>query len=147
MGEATRLTDLEIKIMNVLWAHDEAMTIQEITDGLEDKKISMPSVKQSIRRMLKKKSVMVCESVLVATVYARTFRPCFTHEEFLAAEYTRLQNSVYGGRGKNPISTVAALMYNYEESDITAEDIKQLYIYIDEKKKQIESCCHEGTHK
>lgn len=138
MKEVVRLTDLEIKVMNVLWEYDTAMTIQEISGKLEKEKISMPSVKQCIRYLLAKKAVRVCESVLVGTVYARTFRACFSQEEFLMSEYMRLQKSVYGGKKKNPASIVVAMMCNNEENDVSVEEVEHLQAYIDEKKKQID---------
>ncbi len=46
MSEIVRLTDLEIKVMNILWQYEQALTIQEIAGKLEKENISMPSVKQ-----------------------------------------------------------------------------------------------------
>lgn len=137
MSEVVRLTDLEIKVMNILWQYDQALTIQEIAGKLEKENISMPSVKQCIRYLLAKKAVRVCESVLVGTVYARTFRACFSQEEFLMSEYTRLQKSVYGGKKKNPASIVVTMMCSNDENAVSAEEVERLQAYIDEKAKQI----------
>lgn len=137
MGEVARLTDLEIMVMRVLWEHDEAMTIQEIAGCLEEERVSTQSVKQCIRHLLFKKAVTVCESVLVATVYARTFKACFTQEEFLAAEYTRLQKCVFGKRKRNTAGIAVAMLCDNDGETVSEEDIKRLQAYIDAKTEQM----------
>lgn len=137
MKDSMKLTELEIKIMKVLWEHDREMTIQEIAACLEDERISLPSVKQSVRHLLNKKAVMVCESVLVVSVYARTFRACFSQEEFLASEYKRLQKSVYGKRKKSIASVAVAMLCDSEEESVSREEIERLQNYINAKKEQL----------
>lgn len=136
MKDVMKLTDLEIRIMKVLWEHGREMTIQEIAACLEDERISLPSVKQSVRHLLNKKAVMVCESVLVVSVYARTFRACFSREEFLASEYKRLQKNVYGKK-KSIASVAVAMLCDSEGESVSREEIESLQKYIDAKKQQM----------
>ncbi len=51
MKGKNRLTDLELVIMRVLWEHDGALTIQEISNFLKEEKISVASVTQVMSRL------------------------------------------------------------------------------------------------
>lgn len=136
MKEVTRLTDLEIKIMRVLWEDERDLTIQEIGMQLEEEGISVASVAQVMKSLLKKKAVTVCNHVLVASVYARTFRPCINQEEYLAAEFDRLQKSVLGSK-KMDIAGIAAFLSNDERKQIKSEKVEELQKIIDNKKEQM----------
>ncbi len=59
MKKIPKLTELEIKIMKVLWEHEEGLSIQEIASYLTEEKISAPSVSQAMHRMVKKEAVSV----------------------------------------------------------------------------------------
>lgn len=131
MKDIPRLTDLEITLMKVLWEHDTNLTIQEIANSLSEKKISVASVTQAMKHLTAKKAVMVGEHVLVSNVYARTFFPCFSREEFLAAEFRRMQKSIFGAKKVNTISIIATLLNIENGVDIKQEDAKKLQEMID----------------
>ena len=114
--EIARLTDLEVKIMRVLWEHEQSLTIQEITQYMKEDGISVASVTQAIKHLTKKKAVAVSEHVLVSNVYARTFITCFTQEEFLASEVARMQRSIFGAK-KLGFGGVRAVMASLLEND------------------------------
>lgn len=137
MKEIARLTDLEIRIMRVLWEHERDLTIQEIGKQLEDEGISVASVAQSVKHLIKKKAVVVSEHVLVASVYARTFRPCYDQEEFLKAEFCRLQKSVLGSKRINMVGVAMSLLTSNENKVVQVEDVEELQKFIDEKKEQL----------
>lgn len=137
MKEIVRLTDLEIRIMRVLWEHERDLTIQEIGKQLEDEGISVASVAQSVKHLIKKKAVIVSEHVLVASVYARTFRPCYDQEEFLKAEFCRLQKSVLGSKRINMVGVAMSLLTSNENKGVQVEDVEELQKFIDKKKEQL----------
>lgn len=137
MKEIARLTDLEIRIMRVLWEHERDLTIQEIGKQLEDEGISVASVAQSVKHLIKKKAVVVSEHVLVASVYARTFRPCYDQEEFLKAEFCRLQKSVLGSKRINMVGVAMSLLTSNENKVVQVEDVEELQKFIDKKKEQL----------
>lgn len=137
MKEIARLTDLEIRIMRVLWEHERDLTIQEIGKQLEDEGISVASVAQSVKHLIKKKAVVVSEHVLVASVYARTFRPCYDQEEFLKAEFCRLQKSVLGSKRINMVGVAMSLLTSNENKGVQVEDVEELQNFIDKKKEQL----------
>lgn len=138
MKKVARLTDLEIKIMKVLWDHEQNLTIQEIAKCLEKDKISTGSVTQSIKHLITKKAVEVCDHILVASVYARTFRTCFSQETYLAAEFERMQKSVFG-RKSSSFSLAVALLSNSEGEDVKVEEVEKLQKYIDARMEQLKN--------
>lgn len=131
MKDIPRLTDLEIKIMKVLWEKERNLTAQEIAGYLEREKISTASVTQSIKHLIKKKAVMVSNHVLVASVYAREFSPCFSKEEFLVKEIERLQKSVMGKKKVDSFGFAAALLSNEKEENVKVDEVEKLQKHID----------------
>lgn len=138
MSKIARLTDLEIKIMRVLWENDHNLTIQEIVCCLPEEKLSDASVRQVMKRLVNKKAVRVMESILVATVYARTFEPCYTQEEYMAAEIERLQNVMFEKKKPNAFSMMAAFLHNSDAREIDAAQMDELQKIIEKKKNQIQ---------
>lgn len=136
MGKIPRLTDLETIIMKVLWEHDKGLTIQEITACIQEKKISAASVAQAVKHMLAKEAIAVGKHVPVANVYARTFSPCFNQKDFLASEFHRMQEAVFGKRC-HTAGIAAAFVGSESAKNIDAEEMDELQKVIDEKKKQM----------
>lgn len=87
--------------------------------------------------MIKKKAVAVCEHVPVANVYARTFCPCFSQEEFLAMEFERLQRSVLGAKKLNLKGIMAALLNSGMGSQISAKEIEELQQIMEARREQL----------
>lgn len=137
MEKDIKLTELEIKIMRVLWENEHHLTIQEIGTYLEKAGISTASVAQSMKHLIKKKAVTVCEHVPVANVYARTFAPCFSQEEFLAKEIDRLQRSVLGVKKLSLGGITAALLKSDAGRKISVEEIEELQQIMDVRKEQL----------
>lgn len=135
MKKIPKLTELEIKIMKVLWEHEAGLTIQEIAGYLTEEKISAPSVSQAMQRMVKKEAVKVTDYVLVVSSYTRVFVPAFSREEFMAAEIGRLDRSLWG-RGKSNASNVTTALMGFlkEKSGdgISMEDMKKFRQMIDQ---------------
>lgn len=137
MANIPRLTDIEIMIMKVLWEHEDGLTIQEITSCIEQKKISAASVAQAIKHMSAKQAVKVCDYVQVSNVYARKFSTCFGQEEFLAAEFHRLQKSVFGNNKLHVASITAAFLGSSENEELELDEIDELEKIISQKKKNL----------
>ncbi len=135
MKEIARLTDLEIKIMKVLWDH-EGITIQEMGTHLKDDKLSVPSISQSVKHLIGKNAIVIDEFVLVNSKYARTFRTCFTKEQYLAAEYKRLQQFLFNAKKADLPGITAALLGN-GSTGVSVEDLDEMKRLIDQKRKQI----------
>lgn len=137
MKKIARLTDLEIKIMKVLWAHEKSLTIQEIGHELKGEGLSVPSVSQAMKHLIEKKAVKVDEFVLVTSKYARTFSPCFTKEAYLAAEFERLQKFVFGTEKVNLSGIAAALLNNRQSEENVIEEIDEIKDIIEKKREQL----------
>ena len=138
MTSIPKLTDLEMKIMRVLWENAEPLTIQGITELLSKEKLSVQSVTQSIKHLVVKGAVQVCGHVLVSNVYARTFFACFGQEEYMATEIRRLSNSIFSKKSLSMTSLMAALFENSDSKVMNEEDIAEIQRMIDKKKEQIQ---------
>lgn len=140
MKKIPKLTDLEIKLMSVLWEHGEGLTIQEIAGYLKEEKISAPSVTQAMQRMVKKQVVRVKEHVLVVSVYSRVFVSAYSREEFLDAELERLNKSLWRGKRLTiPNMLATALMDFLKESGgkgISQENMRDLQQMVNQYMKK-----------
>ncbi len=135
MKAIPRLTDLEVIIMKVLWGTEANLTIQEISGRIKEKKLSIASITQAINHLTAKNAVVVIDHVLVASVYARAYRPCFNREEYLAAEYKRLQKSVFGVEKANIAGIIASLLGSKENESISEEEANELKKMLNERKR------------
>lgn len=138
MEQIPKLTDLEIVIMGVLWGQGQDMTIQEISDCLEDGKVSPPSVAQAMKRLLKKKAVIVTGSRLVSNVYARVFRPCFEQEAFVGAEIERLEQKMSVKKQIGMFGIAAAILKGDTSEQISETELDELQAIIDQKKSKLQ---------
>lgn len=129
-----KLTDLEIKIMKVLWDSEKGMTIQEIANELKEEKISAPSVSQAMQRLTAKDAVKVSDYVLVVSSYTRMFVPAFSREEFMAEELNRLNKSLWGNKTATIPNVMSALGFLKEKNaeNISVEDMKGIRQIIDD---------------
>lgn len=141
MANIPRLTDIEISIMKTLWEHHEGLTIQEITSCLavneEKKKISAASVAQAVKHLKLKEAVIVSDYVQVSNVYARKFCANFSQEEYITAEFQRLQKTVFGNHKRNSVSFTASFLESIREEKLDLEEIEEIEKIISEKKKKI----------
>lgn len=139
MAEIAKLTDLELVLMKVMWERDTSLTIQEIAAYLDEKEMSIPSITQAIKHLISKKAVTVNSHVLVSNVYARTFTPCFSREEYVAAELKRLQNGVFGNKKVNTAGIFAALLNNDNNESISLDEAEELERMINDKKRELKN--------
>lgn len=135
MKRIVKLTDIELKVMKVLWESEEHLMITEVAQHLVEENISSGSVAQAMKNLLAKNMVVVCESVPVANVYARTFAPAVGRSEFMALEYQRMKNLIFGSKKFGIGSFVANLIDNDEKLD--EEDIEELQEIVEETSKKL----------
>ena len=138
MKNMPRLTDLEVRIMRVLWESESNLTIQEIAGRLHEDKLSVQSITQAMKRLVSKKVVVVSEHVLVSNVYARTFEPCYSQDEYLASEIDRLMGSIFLKKRASTVSVMATLINNSDEQEISLDQIDELQKIIEQKKACLE---------
>ena len=138
MNIIPRLTDLEVRIMSVLWESESNLTIQEIAGRLQEDKLSVQSITQAMKRLVSKKVVVVSEHVLVSNVYARTFEPCYSQDEYLASELERLKGSIFMKKKANTVSVMATLINNSDDQEISLDQIDELQKIIEQKKACLE---------
>lgn len=136
MKEISRLTDLEIKIMRVLWESGRSLTIQEITESLKEERISPQSVTQSMNHLVKKEAAKVDEHILVSNVYARTFSTCFGQEEYMVAEIKRLSKTLFCKKLPDMTSVLAALIENTDAQEMKLCDVNEIQKIIERKRNK-----------
>lgn len=134
MKDIPKLTDLEIVIMGVMWEQGKGMTIQEIADCLEERKISPSSVSQAMKRLLKKKAVTVSEHRQVANVYARVFESGFERAEFTRSEIERLGGKM-SFRKRLGMAGIVAELLSGDTGEISRNELEELREIINGKKK------------
>lgn len=132
MDSIPKFTGLDYVVMEVLWNSKKDMTIQQIVHCLEKKEISVSSVSQAIRRLLKKKAVEQVGVVPVATVYARTFRACVSKEAVTSDKIRRLNI------GMSSMKLAMALLKSAPEDEvIDAKELKEMQQILNAKKKKL----------
>ena len=89
--------------------------------------------------MLAKEAVKVGEHVPVSNVYARTFCPCFHQKEFLAAEFRRMQEAVFGSHKRHTVGITAAFLSAESAKNMEMEELEELQRIIDEKKEKLKN--------
>lgn len=133
-----RLTDLEVQVMKVLWDSERAMTNSEIAEELkEETDLSVASVAQLVKRLLQKDVLEVGEHVPVANVYARTFRPKLTREEFIAGELLHIQKATSADKKKGLRGIFAALFMVEKENGVNRQELEAIEHFIQKKKEEM----------
>lgn len=136
IGEIPKLTDMEIMIMGILWEQEKDMTVQEITEFLEDRKISASSVSQAVKHLLKKDAVVISGHRQVSNVYARVLCPNFSRDEFTRTEIERLGGKMSFRKRFRVVSAVVGLLKS-DIKELNQEEIDELQEIIDQKKKEL----------
>lgn len=134
MKKIEKLSELEIRIMRVLWEQEEHLTIKQMTKELESEGISVQSITQVIKRLMDKRAVTVVENVPAGNVYARAFRPAYSREEFLEAELERLQMTVLGRKKKSLAGMMANFLCNSNDKKMTFQEAGELRKMVEEKR-------------
>lgn len=114
------LTDREYKVMEVLWNHDRALTVNEISDLSVDPELTVACVAQVIPRLLKKELIHVEQFIPVNTKYARTFRPDITREDYTEGELRRL----FRKSGVRTMLSALVHVNDPEENDALLEELE-----------------------
>lgn len=131
------LTSIEQSIMKVLWNNEKAMTNAQIAECLKSERISVASVAQAMKRLITKGAVKVEDYILVSNVYARTFLPCITREQFIKEELDRVSEAAFFNPKKGGIGLFAYLLQSDNGEVFDGEDLKELDNFLEEKKKKM----------
>lgn len=115
------LTDREYKVMEVLWNHDRALTVNEISDLSVDPELTVACIAQVVPRLLKKELIHVEQFIPVNTRYARTFRPDLTREEYTEGELRRL----FRKSGVKTMLSALVQINDPEENDALLEELEE----------------------
>lgn len=115
------LTDREYKVMEVLWNHDRALTVNEISDLSVDPELTVACIAQVVPRLLKKELIHVEQFIPVNTRYARTFRPDLTREEYTEGELRRL----FRKSGVKTMLSALVQINDPEENDALLKELEE----------------------
>lgn len=131
------LTEMEQTVMRILWETGRDMTNMEIAGYLEEDKVSAASVAQVMKRLLAKGVVAVREHILVSNVYARTFYPCITREQFVMEELVRLRESAFLDKRKGVLGLVAGLLDTEDGKALKEEELDELDAFLERKRREL----------
>lgn len=120
-------TTLELDVMKVLWDKGESLTINEVSECMNQQgaSISVASVAQVMKKLLEKDMVKVKEHKLVSNVYARTFGPVLQREEYLGDEIKRLKNVISLDKRVSTMGLFQTLLRNTGDA-LNEKDIDEL---------------------
>ncbi len=92
MSEAPALTDVEWRLMQCLWAHNQPMTVREISQAVEaDTGWSKHSIISFLKRMAAKGYVEIDHGRPIR------YRPLLDRQDTMRKETQNLLGKVYGG--------------------------------------------------
>ena len=113
------ITDSEYTIMKILWASQEALTVADVANALDDHRWTASTVSTFLQRLLKKE-VVGCEKKGKTNLYY----PLLDQTDYHLQETETFLGKVYKGSVKN---LVAALYENQKLSQEDIDDLKALF--------------------
>lgn len=126
------LTELELGVLKVLWDGEVSMTINEIAVKMNETgtAASVASVAQVMKKMLDKAMVRVEDHKLVSNVYARTFLPVMTREDYMGEEIRRLQSMLSVNKRVSTMGLFQTLLQNSGNGLLSEKDVDDLEEYL-----------------
>lgn len=122
MSNLQKITESEMEIMRIIWAHDEPITTAQIHKELpKDKKWAASTVLTFLSRLASKR-IITSEKKGNANIFTQAI----TEKQYQAYETKSFLKSVHGG---SPKSFVAALI---EDDGISYEEIAELKKWLSE---------------
>lgn len=126
------LTELELGVLKVLWDNEESLTISEIASQMTTlgNATSVASVAQVMKKLLERTAVKVDEHRLVSNVYARTFLPVMTREDYMGEEIRRLQNTLSVNKRVSTMGLFQTLLQNSGDGLLNEKDVDELELFL-----------------
>lgn len=121
-----KLTETELEIMEILWSVGAPMSQGDIIAYAADKPLKENSIKVLLGHLLRKEMIQVVGFVRSGKVYARTFAPVYSREEYFAKEAAT--------RVGDLSALFSALL---KQADISEEALTELANMIEQKKREI----------
>lgn len=79
----------EIKVLNVLWQSNRAMTANEISQ--QDPNLSLNTVRSAINKLHQKKLIEIDDVVYSGRVLSRAYKSKLDREEFILEQYNQIE--------------------------------------------------------
>lgn len=118
------LTRSEMEIMDVLWEAGKPLSRADLLAHSEEKTWKDSSVHILLNGLLQKGAIQEAGLVKRSKTYGRVFSPTLTREEYFAG-------TIFSHRHKpKPVGLFEALL---QREEVTAEDLKQILVLIQEK--------------
>lgn len=122
-----KLTETELGIMEILWTTETPMSQGDIISHAANQPWKENSIKVLLGHLLRKGMIQAVGMVRSGRVYARTFVPVYSREEYFAREVTNHVDNIPG--------LFSALLKYADISELVLQELEQL---IDQKKQEIE---------
>lgn len=126
------MTELELGVLKVLWDSEGSLTINEIANCMTElgNATSVGSVAQVMKKLLEKTAVKVDEHRLVSNVYARTFLPVMTREDYMGEEIRRLQSTLSVNKRVSTMGLFQSLLQNSGDGLLNEKDVDELELFL-----------------
>ena len=125
----SRLPDLELDIMLVLWHHTPPMSRLEIETVINEKKALAPTTILSLLSRLEKKQFVSVTKEGKTNYYT----PLISQEEYQNCESKNVLERVFGNSLKSFVTSL------YRGKELTQQDVAELYDYIQELYEESDS--------
>ena len=122
-----KLTETELGIMEILWTTATPMSQGDIISHAENYPWKKNSIKVLLGHLLRKGMIQAVGMVRSGKVYARTFVPVYSREEYFAKEVTSHIDNISG--------LFSALL---KQSDVSEQVLHELEQLIEQKKRERE---------
>lgn len=87
--------------------------------------------------LLAKGFVVVKNYVLINKVYARTFSPCITREQFVMEELERICESTFFDNRKGTMGLMTGLLDMKAGKSLQEKDLEELRLFLDRKRAEL----------
>lgn len=128
-NKISRLPDLELDIMLVLWHHTPPMSRLEIETVINEKKALAPTTILSLLSRLEKKQFVSVTKEGKTNYYT----PLISQEEYQNCESKNVLERVFGNSLKSFVTSL------YRGKELTQQDVAELYDYIQELYEESDS--------
>ncbi len=115
MRENKEISTAELEIMEVLWRAEKPLSIQEVSDGIEDGKWKYNTVGTMLLRLAEKGAV--CSEKVGRVIH---YSPSLRREDYKTEQTERLISKLYGGSARE---LAVSLVGN---GRMTKDDIEEL---------------------
>ncbi|OCN04290.1 hypothetical protein A4S06_11600 [Erysipelotrichaceae bacterium MTC7] len=128
-----RLTGRELDIMKVLWSEDDSLTATEILSRIDDEKISIFTVQNTLKTLLNKEYIEISSITIVNKTNARKYSPLVSADEYAVDQFKSLFPK---SKKDNPIYEMTLALVKSESNQSEEEMLNEIEKMIQERREE-----------